>query len=95
LVREIVQRRPTAQVADALSKTITANQRKEWAAGTPVAWANESHRVAVEKVYAVVAEGGDPPQLGREYVTRSTAVVVEQIKRAGVRLAALLNAALK
>jgi hypothetical protein len=51
--------------------------------------------MAVEKVYAVVAEGGDPPKLGREYVTKSMPVVTEQIKRAGMRLAMVLNAALR
>ena len=60
-----------------------------------LAWANEAHRVAVEKAYVTVAEGGDPPKLGRDYVTTSTPVVAEQIKRAGVRLAAILNQAFK
>jgi hypothetical protein len=42
----------------------------------------------------VVADG-DPPKLGADYVKASTPVVTEQIKRAGVRLAMVLNAALK
>ena len=64
-------------------------------AGSPEQWANEAHRVAVDKVYTVVAEGGDPPKLGREYVSNSTPVVAEQLTRAGVRLATVLNTALK
>jgi hypothetical protein len=91
LVREIVGQRAIAPVAEAMSKTITPAQRKEWPSGTPSFWANETHRVAVERVYAMVAEAGDPQRLGRDYVTGATPVVGEQIKRAGVRLAALLN----
>jgi hypothetical protein len=43
----------------------SAAAAKATAAGTPEQWANEAHGVAVEKVYAAVAEGGDPPRLGR------------------------------
>ena len=76
-------------------QSINEKQRKEWGAGAPESWVNEAHRVAVEKVYTVVAEGGDPPKLSREYVTKSTPVVAEQIKRAGVRLATVVNSALR
>src|SRR5688500_3255987 len=91
LVREIIGRRAIAPAAEAMSKSISAKQRKEWATGTPEQWANESHRAAVEKVYAGVAADGDPPKLGREYVAESPPVVTEQIKRASVRLARALN----
>jgi hypothetical protein len=95
LVRDLVARRRIADVADALNKRIAANQRKEWASGTPETWANESHGVAVAKVYADVPEGGDPPRLGGDYVESKTPIVAEQIERAGVRLAAVLNSAFK
>jgi hypothetical protein len=91
LVREMIGRRPIAPVADAMEKTIAPAQRKEWAAGTPVLWANEAHRVAVEQVYADVPADGDPPKLSREYVVKATPMIVEQTKRAGVRLAMMLN----
>src|SRR5688572_9087505 len=91
LVREIIGRRAIAPAAEAMSKSISAKQRKEWATGTPEQWANESHRAAVEKVYAGVAADGDPPKLGREYVAKSPPVVTEQIKRASARLARALN----
>jgi hypothetical protein len=51
----------------------------------------ESHGVAVETIYAKVAAKGDPLKLGPDYVKASTPVVAEQINRAAVRLAALLN----
>jgi hypothetical protein len=91
LVRHLVGRRKIAEVADAVGRTITAKQRK----GSPEAWANESHRAAVDRVYANMADGGDPPRLRPEYAKASTPVVAEQINRAGVRLAAVLNAALR
>ena len=78
-------------VAQAVSRSITAKQRKEWAAGTPVAWANGSHRLAIEKVYAGVAADGPPPKLTKADVAKATPVVTAQIKRGGVRLAAVLN----
>ena len=90
-VRKIVGQRAIAPVAEAMSKSVTPARRRDWASDTPASWANEAHRVAVEKVYAAVTEGGDPPKLGRDDVTGATPVVADQIKRAGVRLAMVLN----
>jgi hypothetical protein len=95
ILREVLGKRPIAPVAQAMSKSITAKQRTEWATGTPEQWANESHRLAVEKVYVSVPADGPPPKLTRADVVKATPVVTEQVKRAGVRLAAVLNAALK
>ncbi len=95
LVREVVGRRKIAEVGDALAATIAPRNQKEWAKGTPESWANETHRVAVDVAYHDVPADGPPPALGKAYVERSRAAVVEQIERAGVRLAAVLNAALK
>lgn len=95
LVRELVARRKIADVADELNRAISERQRKEWAAGTPEQWANESHRVAAEKVYADVPADGPPPKLGREYAASGSAVVAEQLQRGGIRLAAVLNQVLK
>jgi hypothetical protein len=91
LVRELIGKRKIAEVADTLAKTITPKQRKEWAVGAAEQWVNESHGIAVEKIYATVVADGDPPKLGADYVNASTPVVAEQIKRARVRLAAILN----
>src|SRR5687768_11160714 len=49
LAREMIGKRPIAPVAQAMSRSISAKQRKEWAARTPEQWANEAHGVAVEK----------------------------------------------
>jgi len=50
--------------------------------------------VAIEKVYAGVPEDGPPPKLERDYVGKKSSVVAEQLERAGIRLATVLNAAL-
>jgi hypothetical protein len=95
IIREMVGKQTIAVFADALDKKITAKEREEWAKGTPEQWANESHRVAVEKVYADVPADGPPPKLGREYVEKKSPVVQEQLERAGVRLGSVLNSALR
>lgn len=67
------------------------------AAGTPADWANEAHLRAVTNAYrnangrAIV----DRSKLDERYVEANTAVVNQQLARASVRLAALLNAALR
>lgn len=73
----------------------------DWTAGDIDAWVADSHRVAVDDVYGRLP---DPPvcgkaidrveALGPGYVQGSTLVVRAQLAKAGVRLAALLNAAL-
>jgi hypothetical protein len=95
LIRDLVARRRIADVADKLSSTLRAQQRKDWSKGAPETWANETHRVAVDVAYRDVPADGPPPTLSKAYIDRATPVVAEQIKRGGVRLAAVLNAALK
>lgn len=76
---------------------------KEWAAGDLDTWLAESHRVAVQDVYGRLPDppvcgtkSPDRPQaLRADYVEASVAVVRAQLAKAGVRLAALLNATLR
>jgi hypothetical protein len=51
-------------------------------------------RLAVEKVYKDVPADGDPPKLDQAYVERSDDVIEQQLEKAGVRLAMMLNRAL-
>lgn len=95
LVRDLMGRRRVADVADQLSRTITPVQRKNWAQGDAVAWANEAHQVAVKVVYPQVPADGPPPTINRAYIDRATPAVAEQLKKAGVRLATVLNQALE
>jgi hypothetical protein len=74
-----------------LNSHITEKQATEWNKGTAMDWVNHTHRVAVEQVYRDVPEGGDPPKIDQAYVDRVGPVVDEQLERAGVRLAIVLN----
>jgi hypothetical protein len=55
--------------------------------GTPVDWALEAHRAAVDVAYSVP----DDLKLGQSYYERSLPVVDRQLALAGVRLARVLN----
>jgi hypothetical protein len=54
-------------------------------------WAEESHRLAVMRAYAETAGGWI---LGRDYVGQNAPEVAAQLRKAGVRLAWTLQAAL-
>jgi hypothetical protein len=87
------QRTRVADYADNLNVKITEEQASASAEGSVVDWANESHRVAVERVYANVPAEGPPPRLTTEYIGKSGVVIDEQLQTAGVRLATVLNRA--
>jgi hypothetical protein len=83
-------------LAHVLLMQIAPAQAASWRAGAPEDWAWETFAIAQEDVY------GDPPlsageaqQLDGAYVKRAKADVALQLSRAGVRLAYLLNQALK
>jgi hypothetical protein len=81
--------------ASALNARISQQQAQEWATGTPLDWANESHALAVSVAYAGVPADGPPPKLGEDYVKRGEETVNQQLEKAGVRLAGILNADFK
>ncbi|MDB5293187.1 MAG: endonuclease [Phycisphaerales bacterium] len=80
-----------ADYADKLNSRITAEEAAKWAKGTPTDWANESHAVAVDSVYAGVPADGPPPKLDQKYVEAAGPVIDRQLQRGGVRLATILN----
>ncbi|MFB3853581.1 MAG: S1/P1 nuclease [Vicinamibacterales bacterium] len=63
------------------------------ARGTPEGWAEETHREASRPAYELVAAGRSA-DIGRRYLDATRAILERQMLRAGVRLAALLNAVL-
>jgi hypothetical protein len=77
--------------AGGLDARISAAQAQDWVKGTPEDWANESHALAVSIAYKDVPADGPPPKLTQEYVDRARPVVDQQLSKAGVRLADLLN----
>ena len=79
------------EFATAIAGSITDKQVKEWTRTDPIAWANESHALAVEVVYADVAVEGPPVKIGEPYLRTAEPVIELQLAGAGVRLAELLN----
>jgi hypothetical protein len=80
--------------ASAIERSITQAQRKSWSSGTPAQWANEAHAVARDQIYPPLA-GRREVRLPRDYAYRQAPVVRTLLAKAGVRLAFLLNRALK
>jgi hypothetical protein len=80
-----------------LSQWLGSQDTVRMAAGIPTDWANEAHAVAVTHAYrtptgrAVV----NRTKLDDRYIEAGLEVVEQQLARAGVRLAAVLNAALR
>jgi hypothetical protein len=64
--------------------------RTLWADLDPLVWANESYRIVEDYVYEDL-EGEDRAQLGEGYDARNRRTAELQLKKAGVRLAALLT----
>lgn len=77
--------------ADKLNARITPEQAASWSTGTPADWAWESHQLAVTKVYPEIPESGPAHRLSDQYIKSGQVVVDEQLAKAGVRLARLLN----
>jgi hypothetical protein len=75
-----------------LAGDITLVERQRWSAGSAVSWANESYSIAVRMIYGQLTHSGT---LSDSYATEALSVVNRQLKRAGVRLAVVLNTVLK
>jgi hypothetical protein len=87
---------PTTVSAN-LNTQITAREADAWSRGGPTDWANESFTIAKHDIYAPLHGAGaaeEPIRLPDDYVLRERPVAAEQLERAGVRLAAVLNTAL-
>jgi hypothetical protein len=92
----LLRHRGTARVLDyavKLNAAVSTAQAEQWQAGAPEAWANEAHEVAAKVVYAGVPADGPPPRLDAVYLAKAAQVTDEQLQKAGVRLAAVLNRA--
>jgi hypothetical protein len=76
-----------------LLKDITEAQAGQWKSGTPRDWANEAFGLGKTYVYGALSRT-TPIGLSDAYVDQAENIVEEQLKKAGVRLAAVLEAAL-
>lgn len=84
---------------DLLTRTINKGDIQRWYGGTPVQWAADSYRVAVDHAYKLGAsalptydtEAGAPIELSEAYRADAAAIAHQQLVKAGIRLAYLLN----
>ncbi len=76
--------------AKRLSQRITARQKKDWGRDHLGTWIWDSHRLAVETAYAGLPPG-NPMPLDDAYVSKARRVIEEQLSKAGIRLAEILN----
>jgi hypothetical protein len=76
-----------------LSAAITPDQVANWSKGTVAQWAGESFQAAETTVYGLLPTVGNAPniQLGEWYEQMVEPLLDQQLERAGVRLAAILN----
>lgn len=71
---------------------ITPAKIAAWQAGGTIKWANESHAVAVSVIYGRLPH--DAGKLPADYEQAALPIVNDQLERAGVHLARVLNRAL-
>lgn len=94
LVREAMGGLSWSDFADRLDAQISREQRKAWANGDLKTWVLDANKLARDKAYADVPLNGAqavPVPLTQEYLNANAEVVREQLQRAGVRLAKILN----
>jgi len=91
---------PDEAQAEAQLRPLVAANAATWSRGDLNAWASETHLVGVQVAYGRLPAkppcGGPAPfqALGQDYVDAAVPVVREQLGRAAVRLAIVLNEAL-
>jgi nuclease S1 len=90
------------QYANDLNKEISQDEAQEWESGTYRDWANETHQSCMQHAYGFDHSGHSKyinsnlkviSALGKDYYDQAFPAVEKQLKRGGVRLAKLLNAA--
>ena len=76
-----------------IAPMLTAERTAEWSRGTVEDWAEESFHLAQNVVYLALppAGAGGAVSLGEAYQRLAEPIVRDQIAKAGVRLAAILN----
>jgi hypothetical protein len=75
-----------------LVRSMKPDDIDRWRGGSPADWATESYKIARRLIYG--AWPHDPGALPASYETEALPIVNVQLDKAGVRLAAVLNASL-
>jgi len=78
-------------MAKPLDEGVSTDDQRAWQAGTPTDWANESLSLTIKYVYPLP----ESHEIGEEYVNRAVPILHRRLVQAGVRLAWLLNEAMK
>jgi hypothetical protein len=80
---------------------VTGEERRAWEKGSISDWIAESHRIAGDFVYPKLPVASSCPQkisgvveIGQTYYAQAAPVIETQIRKAGIRLARVLNDAL-
>lgn len=77
-------------IAARLSASVSPEQKKAWGKGSIRDWSWESHLLAVRVAYGGLPPG-NPKQLEDGYLRQATMVAEEQLAKAGIRLAKVIN----
>ncbi len=88
-------RRGGVGLLDRLHASVTPGVVATMVTGTPLDWLNETHGVAVEVAYGRLPANLEEHDLAHGYAAEVMPAVHTQLLRAGLRLAAMLNAALR
>jgi hypothetical protein len=93
LVKRVIGDASPEDAAEELDSETIAQDSKAWKKGTFEKWANESHQLAQTEAYQEeVPEKGEPSKtLSEEYLDNGEKIVRVQLRKAGVRLATVLN----
>ncbi len=81
------------EYAAGLAGEISPAQAREWTGSGVVAWSQESRKLALESGYPI--DRDDDGRLTGRYLKKAEGIVVQQLKKAGVRLAYRLNQIIK
>jgi len=79
------------EIANRLTANLTEAERLKWQAGDPAEWTNESFVLVRSHAYNT----GPSVELSDDYVEKARPIVRTRLAQAGIRLAWLLNIALK
>lgn len=77
------------QFARMLNRSIASENKKQWIGGTPDDWSNESRALVLDFGYRL--QFSDRRELSEGYIRGGQSIVEEQLQRAGIRLAEMLN----
>jgi len=92
-----VQGRTETTIANKLIRKISVAKRTQWSQGTANDWAIETYAISKVNAYGPLPAPDSKGlyKLPASYVTNAKGVVADQLSKAGVRLAFVLNEALK